>query len=169
MSLCQCFWLEPETLLWFQEEGLVARCSFIHFFFFFSFLISETSEFVEPRGLYKPQRQSQKPNSSKQVLRLKISFDSAKTSLSTEGGDMISHPPGQGQPHSGGGRRRFSQRAWTGGEGKGRRRLQGRAPAITLLPTKHVQKWEAEARWKHAIGGRERPGNGRQRVSEHSP
>lgn len=95
----------------FRRKGQWQDAHLFIFFFFFSFLISETSEFVEPRGLYKPQRQSQKPNSSKQVLRLKISFDSAKTSLSTEGGDMISHPPGQGQPHSGGGRRRFSQRA----------------------------------------------------------
>lgn len=45
------------------------------------------------RGLSKPQRQSQKPNSSKQVLRLKIAFDSAKTGLLRGGGDISSPTP----------------------------------------------------------------------------
>lgn len=76
-------------------------------------------------------------------LRLKTAFDSAKTGLLREGGDIISRThPRRGPAEL----QRRPEKVLTeglrggAGEGQGRRGLQGGALATTLLPTEHVQK-----------------------------
>lgn len=162
ISSCQHFWLEPETMLWLQEERWVARDLFIH-------LLLSTSDFRNLRiGTASMAYTGFRGNHRNQIPRSKLSdwklhwIPQRLSFMGRRRHDLI--PPGEGQP--------ILEEAREGSH-RGPAEEEGRAkggggcrvgtPAITLLRLgayrNERQKQDDSMLWE-AGRGREWPGEG---------
>lgn len=141
-------------LLWLQEQELVVRGAFIHLICTSGF---RKQHLQSLRGTHMPQRQSLKPDSSKNALRLKLHLSLQRLVSHGKGGHGVPRP---GRPAPLWGKlEQILTEGLSRREGTGRRALRATAPGHP--PPRARREMRASGSEVKACTGRREAGNGR--------